>query len=384
MSHECKFCQRWQPLTAFSGNHQRRVHKGQAACCAECERALAALRCQAHLARSWSEGADCSESSTLEGGPTHENLRFWEQGIHTLLNVDYDCIFSDSWLPGMLRRWLERELGRNARALVGTEEVLHVEPLPAWLNTVRAERILQYDTATFPFEHIFRALFETADLAALHRQTLREDRPPLCPSLFRAYVSAGIKRPGAWKQGTRWETRYVKQFRKSGPYHCFMELYHRFIKQVVVPLLGCGELLYQCPPTLRCQMPSVVPSCSPHRDSDYAAHHGAEINFWIPVTKAWGSNSLHVESEPGKQDFHPLELGSGEMAIFNGCQCLHYTEANSTDSVRVSFDFRVIPKSLLDNSRQRLASKRHDTPGAATYQYEFLSTESLHMPEAAG
>jgi hypothetical protein len=31
---------------------------------------------------------------------------------------------------------------------------------------------------------------------------------------------------------------------------------------------------------------------------------------------------------------------------FNGNRCRHYTEANSTDSTRVSFDFRVIPRSL--------------------------------------
>merc|ERR1711981_506931 len=94
-------------------------------------------------------------------------------------------------------------------------------------------------------------------------------------------------------------------------------------------------------------MPSPVPSCTPHRDSDYAAHHGAEINFWIPLTRVWGSNSLFVESRPGKEDFHPLELGPGELAIFNGSKCLHYTRANDTNCTRVSFDFRVIPKSLI-------------------------------------
>ena len=101
-------------------------------------------------------------------------------------------------------------------------------------------------------------MFETSNLAALHKQELRQDRPPLCPTLFRAYTGAGIKRPSSWKRDAKWESRYVRQFRNSTPYQKFLEVFQLFVRQVVVPLLGCGELMYQCPPTLRCQMPSPV------------------------------------------------------------------------------------------------------------------------------
>jgi hypothetical protein len=62
--------------------------------------------------------------------------------------------------------------------------------------------------------------------------------------------------------------------------------------------------------------------------------------------QVWGSNTLHVESKPGLGDFHPLELRRGQLCRFWGNQCQHYTVANQTDATRVSFDFRVIPRSM--------------------------------------
>ena len=59
-----------------------------------------------------------------------------------------------------------------------------------------------------------------------------------------------------------------------------------------------------------------------------------------------GANSLQVESEPGKLDFHPLECKYGQFFRFNGLHCAHHTVANSTQNSRVSFDFRVVPASV--------------------------------------
>eukprot|EP00933_Yihiella_yeosuensis_P033957 TRINITY_DN27545_c0_g1_i1.p1 TRINITY_DN27545_c0_g1~~TRINITY_DN27545_c0_g1_i1.p1 ORF type:complete len:410 (-),score=50.05 TRINITY_DN27545_c0_g1_i1:315-1481(-) len=383
-STACKFCQRLQPLNLFCGNQERRAAAGKPACCRECEQAFTVLRQEANLAKARSQNVGIDDGSPLLEDATAENQQFWEEAIHRLaheVELGYDCREAHSWLPGMLSNWLKNEIKKSqvaaeATAIKDSLAADLVETPPEWLEEARSERILRYDTVKFPFEEIFQAIFETSSLEMLHQQELNGKQPPLCPTLFRAYVNAGIKRPREWRSSTKWETKYVNRFRQSEPYERFMETYHRFINEIIVPLVGHGELMYQCPPTLRCQMPSVVASCAPHRDSDYAAHHGAEINFWIPVTKAWGSNTLHVESQPGREDFHPLELCPGEMAIFNGSKCLHYTEANSTDRVRVSFDFRVIPKMLLKSSYPRLASKRHDIRGAATYLYEFLGTGS--------
>lgn len=381
----CAFCLCPRLPTSFSERHLKKIRAGQDACCTECRQAIAALSTTAICASRSCGGPSCDDGVTLE------NRSFWDDAICDVVSnagSRLDCSLGDGhpWIQDMLRRWIDKQLQPLRDVVDADAESDHAikapEAFPAWLEVLRAERIVRYDVQTFPFEDLCRALFETADLSSLHRQELRDDRPPLCPTLFRAYVNAGIKRPRSWRQSTKWEGKYVRKFRESSEYQRFIEVYTRFVQEVIEPLLGCGALIFQCPPTMRCQMPSSQPSCAPHRDADFAAHHGAEINFWLPVTQVWGSNSLHVESAPQSADFHPLEMVPGEMAIFNGSQCLHYTEANTTDSVRVSFDFRVLPKALLVGKGPQLVSKRNNIRGAATFQYEYLCTGTAQCVEA--
>ena len=93
-------------------------------------------------------------------------------------------------------------------------------------------------------------------------------------------------------------------------------------------------------------MPSHSPTIKLHCDLEYPFHTNCEINFWIPFTRVWGSNTLHSESSPGCGDFHPFELEPGQGVRFCGNTCRHFTQANQTGSTRVSFDMRVIPRSL--------------------------------------
>ncbi len=44
-----------------------------------------------------------------------------------------------------------------------------------------------------------------------------------------------------------------------------------------------------------------------------------------------------------------MDLQAGEGLRFNGISCRHYTCPNDTGCTRVSFDFRVIPRSLWRN-----------------------------------
>ena len=123
-----------------------------------------------------------------------------------------------------------------------------------------------------------------------------------------------------------------------------MLIYRKFLKEVIAPLAG-RSLRCQCPPTMRVVMPSRQPSIGPHTDSEFDNHVSAEINFWVPLTRVWGNNTLWVESEPGLKDFHPVECNYGQIFRFNGNRCTHFTTVNDTDATRVSFDFRAIPLS---------------------------------------
>merc|ERR1712060_1012636 len=126
-----------------------------------------------------------------------------------------------------------------------------------------------------------------------------------------------------------------------------MGAYRRFVREIVAPLIGDPlGVAFQCPPTLRCQLPSSHALGHRHRDDMYEGHQGEEINFWLPLTHVWGNNSLHVESTPGAGDFRALELAYGEFFRFHGGQCEHFTMANDTGVSRVSLDFRVIPRSV--------------------------------------
>jgi hypothetical protein len=118
------------------------------------------------------------------------------------------------------------------------------------------------------------------------------------------------------------------------------------LADVVLPHIGDPRgICYQRDPTFRCHVPGGgPPNGRPHCDASYG-HSRAELNFWLPLTAVWGSNSLYSESAPGRADFAPFELHHGQIARFWGNQCHHYTTPNHTGSCRVSLDFRVVPRS---------------------------------------
>jgi len=82
-----------------------------------------------------------------------------------------------------------------------------------------------------------------------------------------------------------------------------------------------------------------------HTDAQYG-HPPGEVNFLLPVTQTFGSNSLYVEGAPNRGDFEPFDLAYGEMMQWSGNNHRHCSPRNISNSTRVSFDFRVIPGSV--------------------------------------
>ena len=146
-------------------------------------------------------------------------------------------------------------------------------------------------------------------------------------------------------------------FRAAG---ALKDCYDRFVREVAAPLVaaegntcdgggegdGADRRYYQREPNFRAHLADMGQHLTQrHKDSEYF-HQPLELNFWIPLTRAHGSNTLWVESAPGRGDFRPFELGPGEGIRFWGHSCEHYTEPNDTDETRVSFDFRVVPPGM--------------------------------------
>ena len=68
-----------------------------------------------------------------------------------------------------------------------------------------------------------------------------------------------------------------------------------------------------------------------HCDADYN-HPEGEINFWVPFTRAFESNAFYLETEPGKEDYRPLQkqMNYGDIFQFWGNKCRHYNLPNTT------------------------------------------------------
>lgn len=163
----------------------------------------------------------------------------------------------------------------------------------------------------------------------------------------------------------------------------YQSVYEDFLLQVVLPHLrtelakfDIRESTFFCQQTacLRIQPPSAHPLTSPHKDAMYG-HQPGQLNFWIPLTRAFGCNSLFAESFPGKADFQAFEvLEPGCMIRFYGSQCLHFTEANTTPITRVSLDFRVVPGQWFetDFAGSRADGKQKFTSGEGQYYKCFV------------
>ena len=217
---------------------------------------------------------------------------------------------------------------------------------------------------------------------------LSSERVPLVPTLAHAFRLAGRKFPKSWTMAYKQTRSMIRLMTRQTAYENFIQAYEEFVREVIAPLAGVEEgngLRYQCPPTLRVHMPGRAPvragkkgvlvvrvvgmlcrrfdvSClfcfllwcsfhlfqtiGMHRDADYDNHELGEINFWVPFTNVYGTNSLFCESSPDQGDFTPFVLDAGQGVRFNGNQCRHFTKPNETKDTRVSMDFRVIPRKV--------------------------------------
>lgn len=156
-------------------------------------------------------------------------------------------------------------------------------------------------------------------------------------------------------------------------YHNFVDnnnllnnVYIDFINEYVKPLYFCDKIVVQKTPNIRISFPE---SCAIgknkyeneiddiiglHKDSDFG-HHESEINFVIPITEMFDTNSIYYEpyqnSNLPKNEFLNLKLNTHEFFIEKFNKLLHFNKINKTGFTRISLDFRIIQhKDYFDNS----------------------------------
>lgn len=143
---------------------------------------------------------------------------------------------------------------------------------------------------------------------------------------------------------------FTREKDQSTPWHknfyenknIFLPMYRRFIRRVIRPLFD-ESIIYQTIPTFRVHLRNNVAVGEFHRDIDYG-HSADEINFWLPVTAAYDSNSVQFIPHEGTTHFVSAGVNYGQVLVFNAAR-LHGNLVNKTAITRVSFDFRAYERS---------------------------------------
>jgi ectoine hydroxylase-related dioxygenase (phytanoyl-CoA dioxygenase family) len=179
--------------------------------------------------------------------------------------------------------------------------------------------VITYDTEKYDFRKIVRTMLGTHDLTQLHKQ--------------KNYAVLDREHD----QSTHWHRLYYDHFGQFSP------LYLQLLEEYVMPLfdLKKGTLVYQVIPTFRAQLVGNLSVGEWHKDRAYN-HDDAEINFWMPFTDTYDTNTLWLESEEDRGDFKPYPVEYGQILVFRGAVLTHGNEINETPDSRVSVDFRLL------------------------------------------
>ena len=139
----------------------------------------------------------------------------------------------------------------------------------------------------------------------------------------------------------------------------FEELYECFIKNEISKLFS-DNCFYQYLPSYRVQIPNEKAIHKWHFDTKDHKHPDGEINFCLAITKMENTTAIWAETSPGKKDFFPMEIDYGQYFNFNGNKCTHGNKINTSENVRISFDFRILPKSryFLNEKTTSVTSKK--------------------------
>jgi ectoine hydroxylase-related dioxygenase (phytanoyl-CoA dioxygenase family) len=136
----------------------------------------------------------------------------------------------------------------------------------------------------------------------------------------------------------------------------FLKVYNDFVAYLIYKHFEDKNIVYQSTPTFRVQIPNNIAVAKWHKDKAYN-HSPKEINIYLPLTKAFDSNTVWAESEEDKGDYSPMNAEVGEYYIWDGANLNHGNKENKTGFSRVSLDFRLIDKKDFDYAGTSVTTK---------------------------
>ena len=199
-----------------------------------------------------------------------------------------------------------------------------------------------YDTETYDFRGVvLRMLAEQLDataadpLAMLHASHTGRAELGFLQSALEWAAAGDLEYSKSLDEATRYGCgSFNRAWKQSSLRGEFLAMYEHFVSEVIAPMLGCPHgLVYQAVPVFRVFLPGHLGVGPRHTDSSYH-EQPSELNFWVPLTAAHGSNSLQLESRPSAADFEPIDCGYGQFLRFRGNACEHYTEFNVSERTR--------------------------------------------------
>lgn len=190
-----------------------------------------------------------------------------------------------------------------------------------------------YNTNTYRFRDILEDILDTKSLLKIHEETHFEKY-----DLFTRDKD----------QSTKYHRKYYDNFLK------LEQVYTKFINEIIRPQYN-EPIVYQKIPTFRLHFPGNIAVGEWHKDKWYRDskwHEDVcELNYYLPFTKTYGTNTIWVESEEDKGDFQCMNAEYGECIQWDGVNLTHGNKKNITNATRISVDFRVIPLSTYKPSK---------------------------------
>ena len=188
-------------------------------------------------------------------------------------------------------------------------------------------KLFNYSTEKYDFKKVLCDWLETDDLAQLHV----EKQYPLLTREQDMYM--------------HWNQIYYNRWREDSS---IKDVYLKFLADVIKPRFG-ENIIYQELPDIRIHLPNNVAVGNFHKDKTYRDSDWAkkvdELNYFVPLTDAYGTNTVWAETVEDKGDYTPFENTYGDCVEWHGSYLMHGNKINTTSITRVSFDFRVIPES---------------------------------------
>jgi len=142
-------------------------------------------------------------------------------------------------------------------------------------------------------------------------------------------------------------TEFHKKYYELARTETFQKLYSNFLNEVIQPEY-IDTIIYQAIPNFRISFPNNVAVWEFHKDKNYRnvawAEDVNEDNYFLPLNKAFGTNTIWVESIENKWDYAPMEWEYWETIKWDGSNLMHWNKINTTWKTRISLDFRIIQK----------------------------------------